>query len=290
LNNVSRKDAEGKTIRDRRGLTCTNCHNQLSQDLYVADNLTDEGAQTGKTLRNRSIDEVIRAVAGGDAVKFRDYYADPKVNAEGNPLVGFYRDHTGATMVKAGKDAAGNLKLAAWNAAEGDAVPYDGASAGKDWWLAASEPHCANCHAAPFVESEGGNYFPVDQPDKYSLYRYSKAHGVIACQSCHESIHGLYPVRYDGAGKTVDLTTHEQALQFSPDGKYAGPVTGAACHSVNAKGVPLPLQGTDFFDDYWASVTLIHFMREGDQKLPISKLLQKYPYKKLQRIVSDSWK
>ncbi len=34
----------------------------------------------------------------------------------------------------------------------------------------------------------------------------------------------------------ADLTSHEQALQFSPDGKYAGPVTCAACHShfVNA--------------------------------------------------------
>ncbi len=170
LDNVSRKDAEGKTIRERRGLTCTNCHNQLTQDLYVADNLTDVVSQTGKTLRNRSINEVIEAVAGGDAAKFRDIYADPKVNAEGNPLVGFYRNHTGATLVKASKDAAGNLKLAPWNAAEGDAVPYDGASAGKDWWLAASEPHCANCHAAPFVESEGGPYFPVDQPDEYSRY------------------------------------------------------------------------------------------------------------------------
>jgi len=64
-------------------------------------------------------------------------------------------------------------------------VEYEKASAGKDWWLSPSEPHCADCHLSPFVESEGGKYFPIDQPKKYSLYRYSKAHGVIACQSCH---------------------------------------------------------------------------------------------------------
>ncbi|MDD5263157.1 MAG: hypothetical protein PHD76_15040, partial [Methylacidiphilales bacterium] len=137
--------------------------------------------------------------------------------------------------------------------------------------------------------SEGGGYFPIDQPGKYSLYRYSKAHGRLACQSCHESMHGLYPVRYEGPVKTVDLTSHEQALQFSPDGKYAGPVTCAACHSVNAKGVAVQLKGTDYANDYWASIVLIHFMRDGDQKLPIKNLIKKYPFKDAREIVSKGW-
>ena len=38
------------------------------------------------------------------------------------------------------------------------------ASGGDDWWLSPGEPHCADCHLAPFVESEGGGYFPLDQP------------------------------------------------------------------------------------------------------------------------------
>ena len=193
-------------------------------------------------------------------------------------------------MVKATKDSAGKLRLLPWNSDEGSAVPYDGASAGKDWWLSAGEPHCADCHLAPFVESEGGNYFPIDQPNKYSLYRYSKAHGEVACQSCHESIHGLYPVRYEGKDKTVDVTTHEQALQFSPDGKYAGPVTCAACHTVNKKGVPVQLKGTGYYDDYWASVVLLHFMREGDPKLPVADLVKKFPYKDSREIVTEGWK
>jgi mono/diheme cytochrome c family protein len=289
LHEVSMKDENGKSVKQMRGLYCTNCHNSLAQALYRADDLGDAAMQTGDTLRNKPIDEVIKTVAGGDSAKFRTTMADPVVGAEGDPLGSYYTDHIGATMVRATKDSAGSLKLLAWNAKEGDPVPYDGASGGKDWWLAAGEPHCADCHLAPFVESEGGAYFPVDQPNKYSLYRYSKAHGNIACQSCHESIHGLYPVRYEGPKKTVDMTTHQQALQFSPDGKYAGPVTCAACHRVNDKGVPVQLEGTEYYRDYWASVALLHFMRAGDEKLPIAKLMEKFPYKRARKVVADGW-
>jgi hypothetical protein len=166
---------------------------------------------------------------------------------------------------------------------------YGNASGGKDWWLAPGLPHCANCHQAPFVESAGGTYFPIDQPNKYALYRFSKAHQNIACQSCHESMHGLYPVRYDGPKQTVDLTTHEQALQFSPDKKYAGPVTCVACHAVNKKGVPAQLAGTDYQDDYWASVVLMHFMREGDEKMNVAQLVEKYPYATARKIVAKAF-
>ena len=129
----------------------------------------------------------------------------------------------------------------------------------------------------------------MDQPKKYSLYRYSKAHGTIACQSCHESIHGLYPVRHEGPEKTPDVTSHQQALQFSPDGKYAGPVTCAACHRVNDKGVPVQLEGTEYYHDYWASVALLHFMRAGDEKLPIKELMETFPYKRAKKVVTDGW-
>ena len=229
---------------------------------------------------------MIQAVAQGDKKRFREYFADPLVRVEGDPLTAYYEKHTGATLVRASKDDSGKLTLLPWNSKEGDAVPYDAASGGKDWWLAPGEPHCADCHLPPFVESEGGRYFPIDQPDKYSLYRYSKAHGEIACQSCHESIHGLYPVTYGGP----DFTTHEQALQFSPDGKYAGPVTCSACHRVNEKGIPAELRETEYFGDYWASVVLLHFMREGDEKLPVRKLIEKYPYINSNKIVIEGWR
>jgi hypothetical protein len=289
LKEVSRKDEKGRTADELRGLYCTNCHNPLSQELSRYDDLTDAALQIGKTLRNKPVKELIAAIAKGDAIKFKNYYADPIVGAEGDPLRSYYDKHAGATLVKASKDDKGKLKLLPWNALEGDAVPYDSASGGKDWWLAAAEPHCADCHLAPFVESLGGTYFPIDQPNKYSLYRYSKAHGTIACQSCHESIHGLYPVRYEGPENTVDMTSHLQALQFSPDGAYAGPVTCSACHRVNEKGVPVQLRNTEYENDYWASVVLLHAMRDGDQKMPINKLLEKIPYKKSRKIATDGW-
>ncbi len=289
LREISRKDESGNPVSRLRGLYCTNCHNGLSQELYRYDDLADTTGQGGRTLRNKPIGEVMNAVSGGNAGRFKNFFADPVVGAQGDPLRSHYENHAGAVLVKASRDSAGKLTLSAWNAREGDPVPYEGASAGKDWWLSAAEPHCADCHLAPFVESGGGGYFPIDQPNKYALYRYSKAHGRIACQSCHESIHGLYPVRYEGPSGTVDVTTHEQALQFSPDGKYAGPVTCSACHRVNGKGVPVQLRGTGYFNDYWASVVLLHSMREGDQRLPLKQLLEKYPYQRSRQIVLDGW-
>lgn len=81
---------------------------------------------------------------------------------------------------------------------------------------------------------------------------------IVVISAALKSMHGLYPVRYDGAKQTVDLTSYEQALQFSPDGKYAGPVTCAACHTVNQKGIPVQLSRTEYYDDYgppWFSFT-----------------------------------
>ncbi len=286
--NVSTKDEHGKSSKVLRGLYCTNCHTKVAQAFQNYDNITNDSKQEGKTLRNKSLKEMIKAIAGGDAKKFAAL-ADPKTTGD-NEVMKYYTDHKSATLVKnVGKD--GKLDLKPWNHPKGGAVPYAAASGGNDWWLAASEPHCADCHRAPFVErSTGGKYFPIDLPNKYSLYRYSKAHGSIACQTCHESTHGLYSTRYDGKERSVDVTTHEQALQYSPDGKYTGPVTCAACHTVNKKGVPLQLQGTAYANDYWASVTLAHFMREGDQKLSVKELVAKYPYKKSSQVVKDGWK
>ena len=288
LENVATRDEHGKKTKELRGLYCTNCHTKVAQAFQNYDNITHDSMQKGKTLRNKSITEMIKVVAGGDTKKFAAL-ADPKTTGA-NEVMKYYTEHKSATLVKnVGKD--GKLDLKPWNHPKGGEVPYAAASGGNDWWLSASEPHCADCHIAPFVEQEtGGKYFPIDLPNKYSLYRYSKAHGNIACQSCHESTHGLYSTRYDGKERSVDVTTHEQALQYSPDGKYTGPVTCAACHTVNKKGVPLQLRGTKYENDYWASVTLAHFMRDGDQKLSVKELVKKFPYNKSASIVKKGWK
>jgi len=264
LDNVSLVDGE------LRGLYCTNCHNHNAQALSAHDALTTaQNPGADETLRGLSLAEIATTVSGSDDVEaYAAYYLDPIVGAEGNPLVAYYAEHEPAALPEVGEGAT-----------------YADASAGIDWWLAASEPHCADCHAAPFVESMGGAYFPIDQQGKYSLYRYSKAHANIACQSCHESIHGLYgAVEEDGA----DQTTVDQARQFSPDNQYAGPVTCVACHAVGRNGVPVQLAGTDYYDDYWASVVLVHFMRESDFQVELEGLLAKYPYADAKAIVANS--
>ena len=285
LNEVSHKDENGENISRMRGLYCTNCHTKVAQKMQAMDNLTTVQTLEGETIRNQSLVDIVKAVTGGDMKKFMAI-ADPKTTGD-NEVQKYYTEHVSAVLVK--NVAKDGLDLKPWNHPSGGAVPYAAASGGNDWWLSASEPHCADCHLAPFVESEGGQYFPIDQNNKLSLYRYSKAHGDLACQTCHESSHGLYSTRYDGPNRTVDITTHEQALQYSPDGEYAGPVTCAACHTVNKKGVPVQLEGTAYADDYWASVTLAHYMRSGDQKLSVKELVEKYPYDKSTQIVKDGW-
>ncbi len=59
--------------------------------------------------------------------------------------------------------------------------------------------------------------------------------------------------------------------------------------AANDKGVPAVLAGAGYDNDYWASVALLHFMRARDEKLPIDKLMEKFPYQKSRNTVRDGW-
>lgn len=247
LNAVGRWLKENVT-QDGKGLYCTNCHSLGSRLLYKADNLADAVKQDGESLRNKSIDEIVATLRKMDGGKYKDYtvadFFDPK--------------------------AAGNKAADVWKNATN--APYNQVDDGNDFWLAAGEPHCADCHTAPFVENMGGTYFPIDQgpgdpfkePGKYALYRYSKGHQGITCQGCHESIHGLYPVNPKGP----DPTSREQAQQFNPD-KSAGPLKCGSCHAVDKDGVPTSVtdQMLSAFPDgeypnrYSKAVGLAHSLR-----------------------------
>jgi mono/diheme cytochrome c family protein len=144
--------------------------------------------------------------------------------------------------------------------APGVVVSYDDGTNGRDYWLAPGEPHCADCHTPPFVESEGGWAFPIDQKGKYSLMRYSAGHAGIHCQGCHGSSHGLAPV-----GSDVDSGTRAAAVSLNPDGS-AGPLRCAACHVTNDAGVPVSLEtasyrGRPLARDYELAVEYSHTLR-----------------------------
>ena len=113
-------------------------------------------------------------------------------------------------------------------------VPFSAATDGRDHWLSAGEPHCADCHAAPYVEQSGNiNPFPpFNYPRKASLMRYSRGHQDLGCQACHESIHGLYPV-----SAAIDTTSYAQAAALNHDGSH-GPLKCGACHQVGGNGLP----------------------------------------------------
>ncbi|MDQ7052742.1 MAG: hypothetical protein Q9P14_07585 [candidate division KSB1 bacterium] len=217
LGTRSHLNAIGRWLKDNvmadgRGLYCTNCHNLASRLLYKADTLKQVLTLEGRTLRNRSLEEILAAFRKMENGRYRDFsvedFFDPKVTK------------TNARAV-----------AAVWQDPPSD--PYRVVDDGGDYWLAAGEPKCADCHEPPFVENMGGLYAPIDQVEKFSLMRYSKGHHGISCQSCHQSMHGMHPVAATGA----DPVTLEQARQLNPDG-HVGPLRCGTCHVVDAEGVP----------------------------------------------------
>ncbi|MBC8520359.1 MAG: hypothetical protein H8D24_08165 [Gammaproteobacteria bacterium] len=271
-----------------KGLWCTNCHSPLARALYQADNLTHAFRQEGATLRDKSLEEIAAGI--GVDMATLESMMDPKVvlDADGNDTPGksqilalwdpeIAHPDIAVIAIKDGgpmgsRDEDGDFSVIPLSAnpavdvasltlpegADGAmAVPYNAATHGKSYWLSAGEPHCADCHAAPYVEGQGGVAFPINQPGKYSLMRYTKGHAGLACQVCHESTHGLYPVTAD-----VDITTYKQAAQFNPDGSH-GPMVCAACHYTNETGVPLIAnkevwEGKPIMDDFDAAVSWMH--------------------------------
>ncbi|MEN8207600.1 MAG: hypothetical protein ABFS24_16590, partial [Pseudomonadota bacterium] len=138
-------------------------------------------------------------------------------------------------------------------------VPMSAATDGRDHWLSPGEPHCADCHAAPYVEQSGNiNAFPpFNYPKKASLMRYSRGHQDITCQGCHESIHGLYPVT-----PTIDTTTYAQAASLNHDNSH-GPLKCGTCHDVDSNGIPvwvkdLEYNGQPIGNDFDAAVSWMH--------------------------------
>ena len=236
-------------LSEGKGMYCTNCHNVASRLLYKADNLNDALQLKGTTLRQKALPDLLATLRRTEDGKYAGYSAedffDPKV---------------------ASRDSGDNAVAAVWRDTPSD--PYRVINDGGDFWLAAGEPKCADCHNPPFVENMGGIYALIDQVEKLSLMRYSKAHHGISCQSCHQSAHGMYPVAASGA----DPTTLEQARMLNPD-KSAGPLKCAACHTVDGEGVPnlvteamlAPFPISEYPTRYERAVALAHTARTYDE-------------------------
>jgi len=250
LDTVWNEDGKG------RGLYCTHCHTPLSSALYAADHLTDAATGAGAGLREKTIPELAAALTGGDVARLTEFYLDPKV-VDG--------EDRSAAIWKRGKGAPLGYRLSDGTVAprRGDdpkatPVAYGDISGASDHGFSPSLPHCADCHAPPFVESMGGDDFPMDQPGKYSLMRLSAAHAGITCYGCHQATHGLFPVNPLGH----DEASPEQAAQYNPDGR-SGPVGCATCHRTAPSGVPLvardrPYGGSPIGDDYDRAVAWAH--------------------------------
>ena len=149
---------------------------------------------------------------------------------------------------------AQNTLTAEGNGGTAVAVPFSAADDARDHWLSPGEPHCADCHAAPYTEQSGNiNAFPpFNYPRKASLMRYSRGHQDISCQGCHESIHGLYPVT-----PTIDTTSYAQAANLNADGSH-GPIKCGSCHQDDADGIPTWIDNGLGISNFDEAVTWAH--------------------------------
>jgi hypothetical protein len=163
-----------------------------------------------------------------------DVDGDFNVNAIGTPVSGGSPFCTTPDCVAAAQATLNSTCSPAAGERCAVPVPFSAATDGRDHWLSAGEPHCADCHTAPYTEQSGNiNAFPpFNYPRKASLMRYSRGHQDITCQGCHESIHGLYPVT-----PTIDTTSYAQAANLNADGSH-GPVKCGGCHAVDGTGIP----------------------------------------------------
>ena len=260
---------------DKRGIWCTNCHNQLSQEMWRQEDCNDLiRSDCVNNVRGLSLQGIADEVAGGNLDQVIAWLDPNEIDLHGtgkgnetmvpwNPAV---PDANVATIEVSSSgpvvtfdvdgDPSVNILsfcttddcVAKINANKSDqsqwrypanpftntantavAVPFSAADDARDHWLAAGEPHCADCHAAPYVEQSGNitAYPPFNYPAKASLSRYTRGHQDISCQGCHESIHGLYPV-----GAAIDNTSYAQAAALNADGSH-GPIKCGACHAVD---------------------------------------------------------
>ncbi len=264
---------------DARGIWCTNCHSQLSQEIWRTEDcndlirgdcvtnprgaasLEDVATAVGWTLQ-QAINSLDPQVDGFDRTQDMTHAvwdpATPDANVAtievgpGGPVV--TTDADGDISVNILSFCTTDDCVARINANKTDqsqwrypanafidpvntavAVPFSAATDGREHWLAPGEPHCADCHAAPYTEQSGNvsAYAPFNYPAKASLMRYTRGHQDVTCQGCHESIHGLYPVT-----PTIDTTSYAQAAALNNDGSH-GPLKCATCHThVDGDQIP----------------------------------------------------
>jgi cytochrome c5 len=292
--NVSRD--QGPNQDENRGIWCTNCHTQLSQEIWRHEDcddlingdcvndvrglatLADIAAAVGVSeeqaiawldpnsndIHGTGISEdfthaiwnktngdipdanvaTIEVGPGGPVVTF-DADGDPSVN-----ILSFCTTDDCVTKINANKANQGQWRYPENGTVDGVPgfidtantgvpVPFSAADDARDHWLAPGEPHCADCHEAPYVEQSGNitAFPPFNYPAKASLSRYTRGHQDISCQGCHESIHGLYPV-----APAIDNTSYAQAAALNADGSH-GPLKCGACHAVNGNGIPTWIDG-----------------------------------------------
>jgi hypothetical protein len=105
-----------------------------------------------------------------------------------------------------------------------------------------------------------------------------------------DKVHLSYAIRDNTYSEGNKMKYFQVAKDVSGTGTMANPGDNMANYVWTHLFIYKDLEGTDYYNDYWASVVLIHFMREKDLNLPVKELVEKYLYAKSSRIVAAGWR
>ncbi len=184
----------------------------------------------------------IEVDGGGNPVVTFDGDGDPSVN-----ILSFCTTTDCVNKINANKGNQGQWRYPANPFIDpvnnsGAAVPMSAATDGRDHWLAPGEPHCADCHAAPYAEQSGNiNPFP---PFNYPAQGQPDA--LLARPPGHH-LPGLSRVDPRPVPGDADHRHHQLCAGggLNHDGSH-GPLKCGTCHEVDGNGIPKWLEDLEY--------------------------------------------
>lgn len=190
----------GTNLMNAMPVLCASCHYSPALDLAGTG---PQGSQVGKTMLSFALHGVHGRTVNGalpDATH-------PAIIPE-DGTTSCYSCHPGSTT-KCLRDAMGRAGINCQDC-HGGMLAVAGAYKDRTPWL--DEPKCQSCHTGDALTNRGGKirwdiaYNPADPSatpllavnkrfaeQNNTLYRNSRGHGGLACESCHGSTHAIWP-------------------------------------------------------------------------------------------------
>lgn len=190
----------GTNLMNSKPVLCASCHYSPALDLAGSG---PQGEQAVNPLLSLAVHGVHGRAIGGALPDANN----PAIIAE-DGTTSCYLCHPGSTT-QCLRGAMGRAGITCQDC-HGGLLAVAGAYKSRTPWI--DEPKCQSCHTGDAMENRGGNirwrtvYDPADPSatpilavnkrfaeEDNTLFRNSRGHGGLACESCHGSTHAIWP-------------------------------------------------------------------------------------------------